>query len=95
MPALFALVVAVVSGINATAVIYVGIAPLLWIFYAVFVAHEATWRSALVTTLRMALLACCCLWWLTGPRRGELRRQRPEVHRDGPFDVARRRTRPR
>jgi arabinofuranan 3-O-arabinosyltransferase len=46
MPALFALVVALVSGINATAIIYVGIAPILWLLYAVVVLREATWRQA-------------------------------------------------
>src|SRR5579872_4937079 len=41
-PALFALVVALTSGINATAIIYVGVAPVLWLVFAVFVQREAT-----------------------------------------------------
>ena len=45
-PALFALVVALVSGINATSILYVGVAPVLWLLYAVVVEREATWRQA-------------------------------------------------
>jgi hypothetical protein len=67
MPALFALVLAAVSGINATAIIYVGIAPILWIVYAVVVLREATWRQAIGTTLRIGLLSLfACLWWIAG-----------------------------
>ncbi len=67
MPALFALVVALVSGINATAIIYVGVAPILWLFYAVLVLREATWRQALYTALRIAVLTLgTCLWWIAG-----------------------------
>jgi arabinofuranan 3-O-arabinosyltransferase len=53
MPALFAIVVALVSGINASSIIYVGIAPVLWLLYAVVVLREATWRQALWTALRV------------------------------------------
>jgi arabinofuranan 3-O-arabinosyltransferase len=67
MPALFALVVALVSGINATAIIYVGVAPILWLLYSVLVLREATWRQALWTALRIAVLTLgACLWWMTG-----------------------------
>jgi arabinofuranan 3-O-arabinosyltransferase len=67
MPALFALVVAMVSGINATAIIYVGIAPLLWLVYAVVVLREATWRQAFWTAMRIAILTLgACLWWVAG-----------------------------
>ena len=45
-PALFAVVVAVVSGINASSIIYVGVAPVLWLLYAVVVLRESTWRHA-------------------------------------------------
>ena len=61
-PALFAIVVALVSGINASSIIYVGVAPVLWLFYAVVVLREATWRHALDMGLRIAVLtlgACC------------------------------------
>jgi arabinofuranan 3-O-arabinosyltransferase len=67
MPALFALVVALVSGINATAIIYVGIAPILWLLYAVVVLREATWRQAGATALRIGILSAgASLWWVAG-----------------------------
>jgi arabinofuranan 3-O-arabinosyltransferase len=67
MPALFALVVALVSGINATAIIYVGIAPILWLLYAVVVLREASWRRAVLTALRIGVLSAgACLWWVAG-----------------------------
>ncbi len=66
-PALFAFVVALVSGINASSIIYVGVAPILWIFYAVVVLRESTWRHALATALRIAVLTLgACLWWIAG-----------------------------
>ena len=40
-------VVALVSGINASSIIYVGVAPVLWLLYAVVVLRESTWRHAL------------------------------------------------
>jgi arabinofuranan 3-O-arabinosyltransferase len=67
MPALFAIVVALVSGINATAIIYVGVAPLLWILYAVIVLRESTWRQAIGAALRIGVLSLfVCLWWAAG-----------------------------
>ena len=66
-PALFAIVVALVSGINASSVIYVGVAPILWLFYAVVVLRESTWRHALATGLRIAILTLgASLWWIAG-----------------------------
>ncbi len=66
-PALFAFVVALVSGINASSIIYVGVAPVLWILYAVVVLRESTWRRALGTCLRIAFLTvAACLWWMAG-----------------------------
>ncbi len=66
-PALFAVVVALVSGINASSIIYVGVAPILWILYAVVVLRESTWRHALSTTLRIGVLTLgACLWWMAG-----------------------------
>ena len=66
-PALFAFVVALVSGINASSVIYVGVAPVLWLFYAVVVLREATWRHALATGLKIAILTLgASLWWIAG-----------------------------
>ena len=66
-PALFAVVVAVVSGINASSIIYVGVAPVLWILYAVVVLRESTWRHALGVALRIGILTLgSCLWWMAG-----------------------------
>ncbi len=66
-PALFAVVVALVSGINASSIIYVGVAPILWILYAVVVLRESTWRHAFGTALRIGILTLgACLWWMAG-----------------------------
>ncbi len=66
-PALFALVVAVVGGVNATSLIYAGVAPLLWFPYAVWISREATWRRALATMGRLGLLTVAVsLWWMAG-----------------------------
>jgi hypothetical protein len=66
-PALFAVVVALVSGINASSIIYVGVGPVLWLLYATGVEKEATWRRAAVAALQLGgLTFLCCLWWITG-----------------------------
>jgi hypothetical protein len=66
-PALFALVVALVSGINASSILYVGIAPALWLPYAVLVARESTWRRAWSVAWKVGLLsALVSLWWAVG-----------------------------
>ncbi len=66
-PALFALVIALVSGINASSILYVGIAPALWLPYAVIVAKQATWRKAWGVAWKIGLLgALVSLWWAVG-----------------------------
>jgi len=66
-PALFALVVALVSGINASSIIYVGVAPVLWLVYAVVVSKEATWSRAWRVALKVGLLSgLVSLWWAVG-----------------------------
>jgi len=66
-PALFALVVALVSGINASSILYVGIAPALWLPYAVLVAKDATWRRAWGVAWKVAgLVILVSLWWAVG-----------------------------
>ncbi len=66
-PALFAIVVQVVGGVNATALVFAGLAPLLWIPYAVFVARDVPLRRAVVTTAKIgALVVVTSLWWLAG-----------------------------
>jgi arabinofuranan 3-O-arabinosyltransferase len=66
-PALFALVVALVSGINASSILYVGIAPALWLPYAVLVARDSTWRRAWGVAWKVAgLVVLVSLWWAVG-----------------------------
>ncbi|HEX2737148.1 MAG TPA: alpha-(1-_3)-arabinofuranosyltransferase family protein, partial [Acidimicrobiia bacterium] len=66
-PALFAIVVQIVGGVNATALIFAGVAPVLWIVYATFISREVSFRSALGTTFRIgALTIFTSLWWMAG-----------------------------
>ncbi len=66
-PAMFALVVALVGGVNATSLLYAGVAPVLWFPYAVLVTREATWKTALATVARMGVLTVAVsLWWVAG-----------------------------
>ena len=66
-PALFALVVALVSGINASSLLYVGIAPALWLPYAVLVAKDSTWRKAWGVAWKVAgLTILVSVWWAVG-----------------------------
>jgi arabinofuranan 3-O-arabinosyltransferase len=66
-PALFALVVVTVGGINATALIMIGLGPLLYVLWAVFMDHEASGRQALAAVGRIGLLTLVTsLWWIAG-----------------------------
>src|SRR5215213_5736713 len=66
-PAVFALVVTVVGGVNATALVLAGLGPLLWIPFAVWVHREVRLRSALATVARIGVLTLACsLWWMAG-----------------------------
>ena len=66
-PALFAIVVALVSGINASSILYVGIAPALWLPYAVLVTKESTWRRAWGVAWKVAgLVVLVSVWWAVG-----------------------------
>jgi hypothetical protein len=66
-PSLVALTVACISGINASSVIYVGLAPVLWLPFSVFIAREATGRQAWGTLLRSGFLSLLVsLWWIVG-----------------------------
>jgi len=65
--ALLALVVQVVGSVNVTALVFAGIAPVLWIPYAVWVLHEVDWRRALGTVARIGVLTVAAsLWWMSG-----------------------------
>ena len=68
-PALFAVVVQIVGGVNATALIFAGVGPVLWILYAWLVAKEVRFRQALRVTARtFALTLGTSLWWIAGLR---------------------------
>ena len=65
-PALFALVVALIGGVNATSVLLVGLAPALWLVLA-GITKEASWPRVLAATLRAGVLsAVVSLWWVAG-----------------------------
>ncbi len=66
-PALFALVVALVSGINASSILYVGIGPALWIPFSVLILRDSTWRKGWGVAWKIGLLsALVSLWWAVG-----------------------------
>ncbi len=66
-PALFALVVFTIGGTNATSLIFVGVAPLLWILFRVVADREIAWRAALATVARIGVLVVATsTWWLGG-----------------------------
>ena len=68
-PALMALIVQVVGGVNATALLLAGIAPLLWILHATFVTREAPVRRAAGLVARTgALTLAASAWWIAGLR---------------------------
>jgi arabinofuranan 3-O-arabinosyltransferase len=65
-PAAFALLVQLVGGVNATALVFAGIAPVLWIAWAA-VAREVGARRALAVTAKIGVLtALTSLWWMAG-----------------------------
>ena len=66
-PALFALVVLTVSSINASSIIYVGLAPVLWILFALCVQRSVSLRRALITTAQIGVLTVAVsIWWIVG-----------------------------
>ena len=68
-PALFGLVVAFVGATNATSLIYAGIAPVAWLFYAVFVLRDAPARRAFSAAVKMGLLSLgVSTFWIAGLR---------------------------
>ncbi|MGD9797911.1 MAG: alpha-(1-_3)-arabinofuranosyltransferase family protein, partial [Acidimicrobiia bacterium] len=66
-PALFALVVATIGGTNATSLVLVGLGPLLWVVFAVWVHGEVRPAAALRAVLRIGALSIgVSLWWIAG-----------------------------
>lgn len=68
-PAIFALIVQVIGGVNATSLIYAGVGPVLWILYSWLIAREVDARRALGVALRTGgLTLLTSLWWIAGLR---------------------------
>jgi len=66
-PALFALVVALCGGVNATSLIFAGLAPVLWFPFAVWVYQEVRLADAVATFLRVGVLTLLTnVWWMSG-----------------------------
>ncbi|RMH76152.1 MAG: DUF3367 domain-containing protein, partial [Actinomyces sp.] len=66
-PALFALVVLTVGSVNATALLLVGLAPVIWLVFAAGVERSITWGRATATALRIGVLTVgVSLWWIAG-----------------------------
>ncbi len=66
-PALFAVAIALVGGVNATSILLVGLAPLLWLIYAVWGTRESTFKVAGAAALRIGILTLgVSLWWIAG-----------------------------
>lgn len=66
-PGLFAVVIALVGGVNATSILLVLVAPGLWLLFAVWGSREVTLRRAASTAGRLALLSTLVsLWWAAG-----------------------------
>jgi arabinofuranan 3-O-arabinosyltransferase len=65
-PALFALVVTTVGSVNLTALALVGVAPLLWVLFAL-VAREVPARRIFGAVARIGILTTVTsTWWLAG-----------------------------
>lgn len=68
-PAIFAIVVALVSGVNATAILYAGLAPVGWIIYATWIRREVRPKRAGIVVAKIAVLTTLTsLWWAAGLR---------------------------
>ena len=84
-PALFAITVQLVGSVNATALLFAGLGPLLVIPYSVVVLREASSAARLAGGVahRPAHARHLAVVDVGALGAGELRTRRPEVHRDG------------
>ncbi len=65
--ALFAVVVQLIGGINATSLVFVLVGSALWVPFAVWVNREVTLRVAIRAYARITLLTfITSLWWMSG-----------------------------
>jgi arabinofuranan 3-O-arabinosyltransferase len=68
-PAIFALVVQIVGGVNATALLLAGLGPALWILYAWLGDRSIGARRAVGVTARIGVLTLLAsAWWIAGLR---------------------------
>ncbi len=66
-PALFAITVVTCGSVNATALLLIGVAPVLWLAHAVWVAGEISLRTAIRAALRIGVLTVpLSAWWIAG-----------------------------
>ena len=66
-PALFSLVVLTVGSVNATSLLLVGLAPVLWLAHVTFVERSLAVADMVRTALRIAVLTVgVSLWWMAG-----------------------------
>ena len=66
-PALFALLVTVMAGTNASSVVFVLLGPALLIPHMIWITHETEFSAAVRTMLRIAVLTVPMqLWWVAG-----------------------------
>jgi arabinofuranan 3-O-arabinosyltransferase len=66
-PALFALTLQLVGGVNASALIFALVGPALFVLYAVVVTRESDWRRLWAAVWRTGLLTLVTsLWWMSG-----------------------------
>ena len=67
-PALFALVMLVIGGVNASALLLVGVAPALWVLLELYRGRAAA-RAAIAASARISVLTVgVSLWWIVGLR---------------------------
>ena len=63
----FALAIQFIGGVNATALVFVGLAPAIWIVHSVAVTREVRLRRAIGTVMRFgALTFAASTWWMAG-----------------------------
>jgi arabinofuranan 3-O-arabinosyltransferase len=66
-PALFALTVQIVGGVNATSLVFAGIAPVLWLLWTWLGARETTLRRCVGVVMRIGVTSIATsLWWIAG-----------------------------
>jgi arabinofuranan 3-O-arabinosyltransferase len=65
-PALFALVVVSVGSVNATALVLVGVAPVLWLFMAAVMREISVRRAVEVAAKCGVLILLSSAWWAAG-----------------------------